>query len=119
MGIVDQIQDIEAKLPFTIQGFDCDNGSEFLNHHLLRYFAKHPVQFTRSRPFKKNDNAHVEQKNWSHVRQLLGYDRLEDPRLVDLINDMYTNEGALHQNHFCPTMKLQSKERLNSKYRKR
>ena len=119
MGIVAQIRDIEARLPFAIQGFDCDNGSEFLNHHLLRYFAKRPVQFTRSRPYKKNDNAHVEQKNWSHVRQLLGYDRLEDPKLVDLINALYVNEWSLYQNHFCPTMKLQSKERLNSKYRKR
>lgn len=118
-GVVTQIQSIEAVLPFPLKGFDCDNGSEFLNHHLLRHFAKRPIQFTRSRPYQKNDNAHVEQKNWSHVRQLLGYDRLEDPKLVNLINDLYANEWSLYQNHFCPTLKLKSKERINSKYRKR
>ncbi|MDP2193430.1 MAG: hypothetical protein Q8K36_02765 [Alphaproteobacteria bacterium] len=73
-GVIDQIKDIESFIPFQLLGFDCDNGSEFLNHHLWRYFSDRPqpVQFTRSRPYKKNDNAHVEQKNWSHVRQILG-----------------------------------------------
>jgi len=120
-GVLAQIQDIEAKLPFTLQGFDCDNGSEFLNHHLVRYFTEHPkvVSFTRSRPYKKNDNAHVEQKNWSHVRQLFGYDRFDDPRLLPLMNDLYANEWSLYQNHFCPSMKLLEKQRINSKYRKK
>jgi len=120
-GVLAQIQDIEANLPFTLQGFDCDNGSEFLNHHLVRYFTEHPkvVSFTRSRPYKKNDNAHVEQKNWSHVRQLFGYDRFDDPRLLPLMNDLYTNEWSLYQNHFCPSMKLLEKQRINSKYRKK
>jgi hypothetical protein len=120
-GVLAQIQDIEAKLPFTLQGFDCDNGSEFLNHHLVRYFTEHPkvVSFTRSRPYKKNDNAHVEQKNWSHVRQLFGYDRFDDPLLLPLMNDLYTNEWSLYQNHFCPSMKLLEKQRINSKYRKK
>ncbi|HEY8097744.1 MAG TPA: integrase [Methylobacter sp.] len=65
-GVLEQIQAIETVLPFPLRGFDCDNGSEFLNHHLLRYFTDHPASpaFTRSRPYKKNDNAHVEQKNW-------------------------------------------------------
>jgi hypothetical protein len=69
-GVREAVREIEAKLPFAILGFDCDNGSEFLNHHLWRYFARRrePVQFTRSRPYHKNDNAHVEQKNWTHVR---------------------------------------------------
>ena len=68
------VHEMESTLAFPILGFDCDNGSEFLNHHLRRYFArrKEPVQFTRSRPYHKNDNAHVEQKNWTHVRCLLG-----------------------------------------------
>ena len=62
---------------FSLSGFDCDNGSEFLNYHLLRYFTEHPDQplFTRSRPYKKNDNAHVKQKNWTHVWHLFGNDR--------------------------------------------
>jgi hypothetical protein len=120
-GVLAQIQAIEANLPFTLQGFDCDNGSEFLNYHLVRYFTEHPkvVSFTRSRPYKKNDNSHVEQKNWSHVRQLFGYDRFDDPLLPPLMNDLYTNEWSLYQNHFCPSMKLLEKQRINSKYRKK
>jgi hypothetical protein len=120
-GVLAQIQDIEAKLPFALLGFDCDNGSEFLNYHLLRYFTDHPsvTSFTRSRPYKKNDNAHVEQKNWSHVRQLFGYDRFEDQSLVDLMNDLYAKEWSLYQNHFSPSMKLLEKKRINSKYYKK
>jgi len=120
-GVVAQIQDIETRLPFPLLGFDCDNGSEFLNYHLVRYFTEHPSirSFTRSRPYRKNDNAHVEQKNWSHVRQLFGYDRLEDQRLVALMNDLYANEWSQYQNHFCPTMKLKNKQRVGSKYVKK
>lgn len=120
-GVRDQIKDVEASLPFDMQGFDCDNGSEFLNWHLLRYFTDHPsvTSFTRSRPYKKNDNAHVEQKNWSHVRQLFGYDRFEDLPLVALMNDLYANEWSLYQNHFIPSMKLVEKKRINSKYIKK
>lgn len=120
-GVIAQIQDIEIRLPFPLLGFDCDNGSEFLNHHLVRYFTDHPSiqSFTRSRPYRKNDNAHVEQKNWSHVRQLFGYDRLEDQQLVELMNDVYANEWSQYQNHFCPSMKLVEKHRVNSKYIKK
>jgi len=120
-GVLAQIQDIEDRLPFALQGFDCDNGSEFLNWHLLRYFTDHPsvTSFTRSRPYKKNDNAHVEQKNWSHVRQLFGYDRFEDRQTLPLMNDLYANEWSLYQNHFCPSMKLLEKKRINSKYYKK
>jgi hypothetical protein len=120
-GVLMQIQDIEVRLPFALRGFDCDNGSEFLNYHLVRYFTDHPsvTSFTRSRAYKKNDNAHVEQKNWSHVRQLFGYDRLEDRQILPLMNDLYANEWSLYQNHFCPSMKLLDKQRINSKYRKK
>ena len=120
-GVRNQIEDIEKSLPFQILGFDCDNGSEFLNHHLVRYFARRdqPVQFTRSRPYRKNDNAHVEQKNWTHVRHLFGYDRFEKLCLVELMNDLYKNEWSLYQNHFCPTMKLIEKKKINSRYYKR
>jgi len=119
--VLEQVQDIEEKLPFEIKGFDCDNSSEFLNHHLVRYFTDRPspAQFTRSRPYRKNDNAHVEQKNWSHVRQLFGYDRFADPRIVPLMNDLYANEWSLYQNHFCASMKLVEKQRINSRYRKK
>lgn len=122
-GVVDQIENIEKNLPFPLLGFDCDNGSEFLNWHLMRHFQKkdrkHPVQFTRSRPYRKNDNAHVEQKNWSHVRHLFGYDRFDQPGLVNLMNDLCKNEWSLYQNYFMPNQKLLKKEKINSKYRRK
>lgn len=120
-GVIAQIKAIEAALPFPLRGFDCDNGSEFLNHHLVRYFSSHPQtpSFTRSRPYKKNGNAQVEQKNWSRVRQLFGYDRFDEPKLVALMNDLYANEWSPMQNHFCPTLKLREKSREGSRYKKR
>ena len=122
-GVVEEVRNIEESLPFRILGFDSDNGSEFLNHHLLRYFTDRPrkrrIHFTRSRPYQKNDNAYVEQKNWTHVRQLLGYERLEDPALLEPINDLYRQEWLQLQNFFCPSMKLLSKERHGSRYVKR
>lgn len=78
-GVLEQIKDVESLLPFTLLGFDSDNGSEFLNYHLFRHFTqrKRPIQFTRSRAYHKDDNAHIEQKNWTHVRQWIGYQRLD------------------------------------------
>ena len=121
VGVVDQIKDIEKKLPFKLKGFDCDNGSEFLNYHLLRYFQEHTgkIQFTRSRPYKKNDNAHVEQKNWTHVRQLFGYDRFDNSALVDLMNKLYAKEWSALGNYFCPTFKLIEKVKINSRYKRK
>ena len=120
-GVLEQIHHIEGSLPFPLLGFDCDNGSEFLNHHLLRHFTdrKYPIQFTRSRAYHKDDNAHVEQKNWTHVRQWLGYERFNDPRIVVLLNELYTKEWRLFHNFFCPSMKLIAKERVGSKTLKR
>ena len=119
-GVLTQIQLIENRLPFTLLGFDSDNGSEFLNYHLVNYFQKrnNPIQFTRSRPYHKGDNAHVEQKNWTHVRQLFGYFRYENPELVILMNDLYQNEFALLHNFFYPAMKLKDKVRIQSKIKK-
>lgn len=116
-GILQQLKLMEKRLPFAILGFDSDNGGEFLNHHLLAYFKerKQPIQFTRSRPYHKGDNAHVEQKNWTHVRQLLGYYRLENADLVSLINDLYHNEFSWLHNYFCPAMKLTEKRRVGAK----
>jgi len=120
-GVMGAVHEMESTLAFPILGFDCDNGSEFLNHHLWRYFArrKEPVQFTRSRPYHKNDNAHVEQKNWTHVRCLLGYDRLEDPELLGPINALYRHAWAPYHNHFCPSMKLKGKRREGARQVKR
>jgi hypothetical protein len=120
-GVVDATRDVEAALPFAILGFDCDNGSEFLNWHLVSYFQQRPHQvgFTRSRPYHKNDNGHVEQKNWTHVRQLLGYDRLEDPQLRDSINALYRDLWEPFHNYFCPSAKLLSKDRHGAKIKRR
>ena len=98
-----------------------NNGSKFLNYHLLRYFQEHKdaIQFTRSRPYKKNDNAHVEQKNWTHVRHLFGYDRIDNKSLIRRMNSLYMKEWSLYQNYFCPTLKLKEKTRENSRYRKK
>ena len=102
-------------------GFDCDNGSEFLNYHFFRHFTerKLPVQCTRSRTYHKDDNTHVEQKNWTHVRQWLSYKRFADPNIVVLLNDLYTQEWRLFHNFFCPSMKLITKERVGSTTLKR
>lgn len=120
-GVIKQVENIEKSLPFLLLACDCDNGSEFINHHLIRYLMKRdtPVTFTRSRAYHKNDNAHVEQKNWTHVRHLFGYDRFDNPALVDLMNDLYMNEWSQYQNHFCPVMKLIEKKKINSRYYKR
>jgi hypothetical protein len=116
-GVLEQIQHIEQSLPFSLLGFDSDNGSEFLNYHLLRHFTerKKPIQFTRSRAYHKDDNAHVEQKNWTHVRQWLGYERLDNPTVVPFLNDLYTQEWRLFHNFFLPSVKLLAKERIASK----
>jgi hypothetical protein len=107
-GVLAQIQDIEQALPFPLLGFDSDNGSEFLNYHLLKYLRHrtNPVQFTRSRPYHKDDNAHIEQKNWTHVREWLGYYRFDHPGFVPLLNDLYTTEWRYFHNFFCPSSKL-------------
>jgi len=120
-GVLEQIKDVERSLPFPLLGFDSDNGSEFLNYHLVRHLTgrKQPVKFTRSRPYHKDDNAHVEQKNWTHVRQWLGYERLDNPIVVTLLNQLYTTEWRFFHNFFCPSMKLIAKERIGSKTIKR
>ena len=121
IGVKKQIISIENALPFDLLGFDCDNGSEFLNYHILRYFKENGknTQFTRSRPYKKNDNAHVEQKNWTQVRNLFGYERLEDESLVEPMNDLYSNEWGLYNNFFRPSQKLIEKIKINSKYKRK
>jgi hypothetical protein len=120
-GVVKQIEDVEGSLPFAILGFDSDNGSEFLNYHLLKHFTQRdkPVQFTRSRPYHKDDNAHAEQKNWTHVRQWLGYHRIDKFNAVALMNDLYTNEWRLYHNFFMPSVKLLEKKLVAGKAIKR
>lgn len=117
-GVVRQIQDIEQILPFPLKGFDSDNGNEFLNKTLVKYFThrpKDPIQFTRSRPYQKDDNAHIEQKNWTHIRQWFGYYRFDNPAVVRLMNDLFKNEWQSYHNFFLPSVKLVAKERIGSR----
>ena len=96
------LEEIRQALPFRLQGIDSDNGSEFINDHLYRYCQAQGIQFTRGRPYKKDDNAHIEQKNWTHVRKLVGYLRYDTPLAVGALNALYRHELRLFQNLFLP-----------------
>jgi hypothetical protein len=121
--VLKAIESIEQSLPFDLFGFSCDNGTEFLNESLLEYFqhrkGRPPVQMTRSRAYKKNDNARVEQKNYTHVRQLFGYYRFDQKEWVDLMNEIYIRYWNPLTNFFHPTLKMIKKERVGSKIKKR
>src|SRR3982750_1548147 len=105
-------RDMEAGLPFPLLGLDSDNGGEFLNYHVLHWLQKRerPVYMTRSRPYKKDDNAHVEQKNWTHIRQCFGYERHDNPEVVGLINALIKETYGPLLNFFHATLKLERKE---------
>jgi hypothetical protein len=120
-GIVAATREVEAALPFELLGFDCDNGSEFLNWHLVRYFQDRPkkVGFTRSRPYHKDDNGHVEEKNWTRVRQLLGYGRFEDPAVLVPLNELYREVWEPLHNFFLPCAKLDAKIRHGAKVQRK
>ena len=117
-SVAKAIEDIERNLPFPLLGIDSDNGSEFINEILLAYCKKRKIQFTRGRPYKKNDNAHVEQKNWTHVRQLFGYVRYDTQEAVDAMNVLYRGEIRLYQNLFQPSVKLKKKIHIGSKIKR-
>lgn len=119
-GIKTSINDIEQNLPFILTGFHSDNGGEFLNYHLVRYFHERrlPVEYSRGRPYHKNDTAHVEQKNYTHVRLLLGYNRIEDRNMILAINKLYRT-WALFNNYFSPVLKLVEKTKEGSRYMKK
>src|SRR6266480_4718085 len=118
LGIVGALREIEQRLPFPLRGIDSDNGSEFINTHLFNFCQQraktHSVQFTRSRPYKKDDNAHVEQKNWTHVRKLLGWDRYDSVEALKMSNQLY-EQLRIFQNLFQPSMKLKTKTRKGSR----
>ena len=118
--MVNLIRDLEKDLPFKIMGFACDNGTEFLNHELHDHLVKRddPVTFVRRRPYKKNDSAHVEQKNFTHVRQLFGYERLESPQFIRIMNEIYRAFWNPLLNFFTPNLKLIKKERIGAKIKK-
>jgi hypothetical protein len=118
LGIVTALREIEQRLPFALKGIDSDNGSEFINTQLFEFCHHRPkaasVQFTRSRPYKKDDNAHVEQKNWTHVRKLLGWDRYDTLQALTIINQLY-EQLRIFQNLFQPSMKLNTNIRKGSR----
>ena len=118
-GVLDAMKAIEQALPFKLLGIDSDNGSEFINYHLKAFCDQKKIQFTRGRPYKKDDNAHIEQKNWTHVRKIFGYLRYDSFPVQQAINDLYRNELRTFQNLFLPSMKLLSKSRVGSKLKRR
>jgi hypothetical protein len=118
-GVRRALEQMGQALPFALRGIDSDNGSEFINDHLYRWCRAQQIQFTRGRPYKKDDNAHIEQKNWTHVRRLLGYVRYDSPAALEAINDLYRHELRLFQNLFLPSVKLERKVRVGSRLRRR
>jgi hypothetical protein len=113
------LEELRQALPFRLRGIDSDNGSEFINQHLFDYCQAQEIQFTRGRPYKKDDNAHIEQKNWTHVRKLLGYVRYDSAAAQAAIHALYRHELRLFQNFFLPSVKLLRKERVGARVRRR
>ena len=114
VAVSQAIQTMRQRLPFSLLGLDSDNGSEFINETLLRYCQAEQITFTRSRPYHKNDQAHVEQKNWSVVRHTVGYDRLQTPEELALLESIYT-DLRLYVNFFQPVLKLVGKHQVDGK----
>jgi hypothetical protein len=119
-GTLAALRDVEASLPFDLLGLDSDNGGEFLNYHVLSWLQKRPrpVFMTRSRPYKKDDNAHVEQKNWTHIRQCFGYERHDNPEVVELINALVKGAYGQLLNYFHASLKLERKERTQGRLKR-
>jgi len=108
---MDSLDVIQNDLPFQLVAIDPDNGSEFINWQLFNYCLEREIDFTRGRPYQKNDNAHVEQKHWTHVRKVFGYHRRATADELNIMNDLYRNEIRLYKNFFMPNVKLIEKKR--------
>lgn len=117
-GIVAAVERIRGQLPFPLRGLHPDTGSEFINFHLFGYCQERGIAFTRSRPYHKNDNCHVEQKNWTLVRRLIGYDRLDTPEQQAWLDAFYTDDLRPFANCFQPVMKLVGKETVDGRTRR-
>ena len=117
-AVSEAVAHMRQRLPFALLGIDSDNGSEFINDLLYRYCRDEKITFTRSRPYQKNDQAHVEQKNWSVVRHTLGYDRWETDQELTLLECIY-DDLRLYVNFFQPSFKLIAKERIGNRTIKR
>ncbi len=117
--VMGALQGIRGRLPFPLRGLDPDNGSEFINWQLFTYCLEEKIAFTRGRPSHGNDNAHIEQKNWTHVRKVVGYQRLESQAAADHLNALYRGPLRAYLNCFQPVMKLVEKERIGGHVRRR
>ena len=119
-GTLAALRDMEQSLPFALLGLDSDNGGEFINHHVMKWLQKRPqpVFMTRSRPYKSDDNAHVEQKNWTHVRQCFGYERYDNPAVVGPINALLKGPYGQLRNYFYASLKLEKKERREGRLKR-
>jgi hypothetical protein len=119
-GTLAALRDMEASLPFPLLGLDSDNGGEFLNYHVMNWLQKRPrpVFMTRSRPWKKDDNAHVEQKNWTHIRQCFGYERHDNPEVVEPMNALVKGAYGKLLNYFHASLKLERKERVGGRLKR-
>lgn len=115
--VQEALEHLRQALPFPLRGIDSDNDSEFINAHLQAYCRAHQLPFTRGRPYKKDDNAHIEQKNWTHVRKLMGYVRYDSPAALTAMNAVYADRRML-QNLFLPSVKLQRKHRVGARLRR-
>jgi len=109
------LENISHRLPFPLKGIDPDNGGEFINWQLYTHCVMNNIEFTRGRPYAKNDNAHIEQKNYTHVRKLIGYKRLDKDHQLKKMNDLYWNEWDFYKNFFLPNKKLIEKKRVEAK----
>jgi hypothetical protein len=117
-AVLTAIQEVEQALPFALRGVDCDNGSEFINWNLQAWCQGKNIQLTRGRPYKKDDNAHIEQKNWTHVRKLLGWDRYDSGAAIEAITDLSREELRWLLNLYLPSVKMLKKTRIGSKLRR-
>jgi hypothetical protein len=109
------LNNLSERLPFPLKGIDPDNGGEFINWQLYRYCLSKNIEFTRGRPYAKNDNAHIEQKNYTHVRKLMGYGRMDKECQLKKMNDLYWNEQDFYKNFFLPNKKLVEKKRIKAR----
>lgn len=116
--VFEALQKIRQRVPFPLLGLDSDNGAEFINNHLMRYCQQEQITFTRSRPYRKNDNCFVEQKNYSVVRRHVGYARYDTEHELQLLNELY-EQLRLYVNFFLPSQKLKEKIRHGSRVQKR
>ena len=117
--VVEALEEIRGTLPFALRGIDSDSGAEFINHHCYSWCKKHGLEFTRGRPYHKNDNAYIEQKNWTHVRKIFGWKRIDAPAAIEAMNALYRNELRVFLNYFQPSVKLVERTRVGSRVRRK